>query len=387
MSLHLRPLSDQISRLAAFSILTFCALLSQACQKTEEATNDESDSTQAIPPPIETSPQLEPIVHVPVGKFTLGSAPGEPGRNPSLEPGETQTELGPFRIDAHLYPGEGQAPRLNVSVSEAEALCAAKQGRLCTELEWERACRGPDSARYPGGGVPCQKQGPCLSGFDVAEMGTHLEWTASQFGAASEHASDPVVRGAPSGITAAERRCARRRSGKNTQEVGFRCCYGAPNAASLKEPKLGEAYREIEVTPNDLKALLRSDKRTEALADGARLFKPEAARTVLARGPGDTKGFQLTTQAVEWQPVRGSRFLVVSGTSSGRTSFVVAYFVSDKKKTLAGSFIMKNEPGPIALAYASSIRPRIHFSSCWGCPGETGKVLFREPEELVLLQP
>jgi hypothetical protein len=169
--------------------------------------------------------------------------------------------------------------------------------------------------------------------------------------------------------------------------VGFRCCYGAPNAASLKEPTLGPAYREVELTLPELKELLASHDKTRALQKELRMFKPEAARTVLSRGPGQTMGFTLTTQAVEWQPTRGSRFLVVAGRSGKKTSFVLAYFLSEEKKSLAGSFIMNNEPGPIALAYAESIRPRIHFSSCWGCPGETGKVLFREPEELVLLQP
>ena len=329
----------------------------------------------------------DPIAHVPVGEFSLGSAPGEPGRNPELEPAETKIELGPFRIDAFPYPGEGKPPRLGTSPTEAAALCAAEKGRLCTELEWERACRGPDSARYAAGPKPCSGDAECLSGFDVASMGNLLEWTSSSFGNNSDLKGEPVTRGAPSDANPQLRRCARRSSGKGRKDVGFRCCYGAPNAASLKEPTLGPAYREVEISKKELRELLASDERTKHLATDAELFKPEAARTVLARGPGDSKGFSLTTQALEWQPVRGSRFFVVAGKTANRTSFVLAYFMSDKKKSLAGSFIMKNEPGPIALAYADSIRPRVHFSSCWGCPGETGKVLFREPEELVLLQP
>jgi hypothetical protein len=47
----------------------------------------------------------------------------------------------------------------------------------------------------------------------------------------------------------------------------------------------------------------------------------------------------------------------------------------------------------VAFAYDNYIRPRFHFSTCWGCPGasetssETGKLLFREPDEVVILQP
>jgi hypothetical protein len=54
---------------------------------------------------------------------------------------------------------------------------------------------------------------------------------------------------------------------------------------------------------------------------------------------------------------------------------------------LAASFVMQNEPGPVAIAYSESIRPRLHFSSCWGCPGETGKILFRAPERVAIFQP
>lgn len=334
-------------------------------------------------------PAAGTIQHVPVGKFRAGSKPGEPGRDPALESPPTDVELGPFRIDAYPYPGDlEQAPRRGVTASEASALCAARNGRLCTELEWERACRGPDSAVYPSGAAPCTNQSDksCLSGFDVSMQGSIPEWTKSVFGQGSDHEGKPVVRGAGV-VSDSERRCSRRREQEAKEDVGFRCCYGAPNAAHLEEPTLGPAYKEVELSRDELTKLLREDPRSAMLATDVSLFKPEAARTVLARGPGETMGFQLTTQAVEWQPARGSRFLVVAGKSGKNTSFVVVYFVSPDTKSLAGSFIMKNEPGPVALGYADSIRPRIHFSSCWGCPGETGKVLFREPEELVLLQP
>jgi hypothetical protein len=171
------------------------------------------------------------------------------------------------------------------------------------------------------------------------------------------------------------------------KQVGFRCCYGAPNAASLDEPTLGRPYEEVQMDKEELRRLLESDPLTKDLADGASLFKPEAAATVLARGPGESLGFTLTTSPVLWRPDRGSVYLVIAGKSKDKRSFVLAYYATPKTKTLAGSFIMKNEPGPIALAYASSIRPRMHFSGCWGCPGETGKLLFRPPEELVMLQP
>jgi hypothetical protein len=219
-----------------------------------------------------------------------------------------------------------------------------------------------------------------------------FEWTASQFGKLSEKAGEPVVRGAPHESQGRHRRCAARhyeakKGGADLKEIGFRCCYGAPNAAVIKEPTLGPPYEETELSTEELRALLRSDEATKAFSESAKLFKTDAAATVLSRGPGETKGFQLTTAPIIWRPGPGSKYLVVAGHDSKRTSFVLAYYDSAGTKKLAGSFIMKNEPGPVALAYATSIRPRIHFSGCWGCPGETGKILFREPEELVFLQP
>jgi hypothetical protein len=29
----------------------------------------------------------------------------------------------------------------------------------------------------------------------------------------------------------------------------------------------------------------------------------------------------------------------------------------------------------------------LHWSNCWGCPGENGKVLFKQPDSVVILQP
>lgn len=386
-----RAVTKHPSRAApARILLTFAILCSASCgNETEPDQKDQPSKSEKAASPTAVRPEKDAVSHVPVGEFSAGSLPGEPGRNPSLEPIQSQIDLGPFRIDAYPFPGDPAAPpRLGVSAIEAQALCASKEGRLCTELEWERACRGPESNVYPTGKEPCASGDDlCLSGFEVAKMGSILEWTASTFGKGSDAAGSSVARGAPAGTPADERRCGRRSSIDKNEPVGFRCCYGAPNARSMKEPTLGPAYTEVEITASELKTLLESDERTKPLAKDVTLFKPEAARTVLARGPGETMGFTLTTQAVAWQPERGSQFLVVAGRSGAKTSFVLAYFVAGKEKTLAGSFIMKNEPGPIALAYAKSIRPRIHFSGCWGCPGETGKVLFRPPEELVLLQP
>lgn len=356
-------------------------------------TTAKDGSTQRAP-----GTDREPIVHVPVGAFKAGSSPLEPGRHPETEPWPHSLTLGPFRIDRHpravpeptAAGGTKGGVRPGFAFEEAQVVCAEGGGRLCTEVEWERACKGPQSSVYAGGDSPCT--GPsCVSGYEVEGLGAGLEWTSSSFESRSPFRGQHVLRGSPHGAAPAERRCARRLADGETtvasEPVTFRCCYGAPNAQRLKDPEEKVAFREVDLPLSELGSLLGASERTKELTQDLAYFHEDAASTVLARGPGDTMGFALTTRAVVWSPAQGVEILVVAGRSGARTAFVVAYFTAGSERVLAGSFIMKNEPGPIALAYATSIRPRMHFSGCWGCPGETGKLLFRPPESLVLLQP
>jgi len=132
-----------------------------------------------------------------------------------------------------------------------------------------------------------------------------------------------------------------------------------------------------------------ADPRTKALAADVKFFRePDAANTVVSRGPGERKGFQFTVAPLLWNPVAGAEYLVLSARSGENLSFVLAYHVLlDDDYRLAASFVMKNEPGPVALIYSGYIRPRLHFSTCWGCPGETGKILYRQPDSVVIVQP
>jgi formylglycine-generating enzyme required for sulfatase activity len=350
--------------------------------------------TQARAPerPLRENEQVE----IPTGGFLAGSVPGEPGREPDREPRELMVELGAYRIDRLPYPNRpGQAPRTGVTREEAERLCAERSARLCTELEWERACKGPNNDRYPGAqewDPRCDKpDASCATGFDVLAMGTALaEWTASRV--EIDGRPRAVSRGAARGSAAEAHRCAARTPlapDTSNANLGFRCCSGAPNARALPEPKAGEAFRKHRLGAERLSALLGAEAATRELVKDVKFFRdPDAAETVIARGPGDRKGFSFTVAPLLWQPVAGAEFLVVTGRAGEKTSFVATYYVlGDDKYRLASSFVMKDEPGPVALAYSNDIRPRLHFSTCWGCPGETGKILFRKPERAVIVQP
>ena len=348
------------------------------------------------------APQVpEPLpnerVEIPGGNFSVGSRPGDPGRNPELEPRLTTIELGPFQIDRLPYPNDGKSPPLTgVSRDDAKRLCAERNERLCTELEWERACKGPASADYATGKgweARCATEPlRCASGFDVLAMGGNLrEWVASEVPSKEGVSARALLRGAPAGAPSHEHRCAARRTldgQTKAEDLGFRCCKGAPNAAIVPEPKLGETFSRTKIGTDTLEKVFKRDPHTANIT-GLKFYRePDAANTVVSRGPGDKKGFSFTVAPLIWRPVAGAEFLLVSGKSADADAFVaVLHVLGDDDYAVAASFFMKNEPGPVAFAYSDSIRPRLHWSTCWGCPGETGKILFRPPESVVIFQP
>jgi hypothetical protein len=317
---------------------------------------------------------------------------------PELEPRRFKAELGAFQIDRLPYPNDPkQPPLVGVTRAEARQRCADRGARLCSELEWERACKGPDSDEFASGKIwdpRCAREPlSCASGFEVLAMGASIrEWTHSDVrGKDSGAANEAVVRGA-FGEAGDQHRCSGRRGVSpeaHENDLGFRCCSGAPNAAIVPEPKLGETFEKVRLTADRLEKLLAADAQTQSIAHNIKFFKePDSAQAVIDRGPGDRKGYSFTVAPLKWNPVPGAEFVLIAARSGDDTSFVVALHVLGAEDyRVAGSFIMKNEPGPVAFAYDGFIRPRLHFSTCWGCPGETGKILFRKPERAVILQP
>lgn len=355
------------------------------------------DTPSAASSQTETASANEPArVALPTGKFNAGTRPGRFTRQPELEPTLFEAKLGSFEIDRYPYPNHpDKPPRVGASLEEATRSCAEAGGRLCTELEWEYACSGLESKPFAGNDdtQPGCNGRTCRSTFGVAEMGSQPEWTASLFGADSPRAGSSVMRGAStsSSTPSFERRCAHRLSASPelSKEAMFRCCYGAPNAEHVHEPVDGAVFERARLDGPAIVKLLQTDPLTAPLAKDLTLFaEPDAINTVLSRGPGDRQGFDLTTSAMLWRPAVGVRFLVLAAKSGKTTSFVLAYHaLGDDEYALASSFVMKDEIGPVILGYSASIRPRMLFSTCWGCLGETGRVLFRAPDTVSIVQP
>ncbi len=330
-------------------------------------------------------------VLIPEGSFASGTDPGLFERKPELEPRTTRTALGAFEIDAEPYPGGGP-PLLGLGRDQAQERCAERGARLCTELEWERACKGPDSRPFASGtdlAPACEQSPGCPSGFGVWGMGSSREWTASDLPGRGERTA--IVRGAPERARAVERRCAHRAGELPTarSDVAFRCCYGAPNAARVVLPRLGASFAKAEVALGELATWLGAEPATRELAQDLEYFDDALApEQVLARGSRDRQGVLLTSSPLAWNPVAGVELLVVTARSGRATSFVVVFdALGDGSRRVASSFVMQDEPGPVVLAYNAYLRTRLQFSTCWGCPGETGKISYRDPDRAVISQP
>ena len=269
----------------------------------------------------------------------------------------------------------------NVPREEARRLCAERGARLCTELEWERACKGPQSETFAGGNAwdsRCAAQpNRCASAFDVLAMGAALrEWTASSVIPDRSRSTAPGGR-ARSGRAAApaqEHRCAQRLGiDPETQspDLGFRCCKGAPNAAVVPEAKLGQTFRRAKISADRLSRLLAADPRTQALAKDVKFFRePEAANTVIERGPGEKKGFSFTVAPLIWNPVAGAEYLVLSARSGEDTSFVARVLRSRRRRVQARLELRDEEgagPGRAGLRRLHPAAPALQH--VLGMPG------------------
>ena len=182
------------------------------------------------------------MAFIDAGAFQVGSAPSDPLRNfgeRNIESVETPA----YCIDYYEQPNDKAAvPTTGVSWMVATETCERKGKRLCSEVEWERACKGPSGLRFPYGNTysvaacntedeagnprapqPATAFRDCKSAFRVyALAGNVEEWTADAFGE-----SGKTVKGGAANRPDFASRCAARR-GLPPRTVdpflGYRCC-------------------------------------------------------------------------------------------------------------------------------------------------------------------
>ncbi|MCP4501402.1 MAG: SUMF1/EgtB/PvdO family nonheme iron enzyme [Deltaproteobacteria bacterium] len=186
------------------------------------------------------------MILISAGAFKMGSSPSDPMRN--FGEGSLRTvNVGNYCVDYYEFPNSSKrTPSTGVNWTQAFSACKRKGKRLCTEAEWEKACKGPTNRRFPYGNK--YKPGKCNTDVD-GEAGSLAAAKAfkkcrSKFGVyalagnAEEWVSDSFRPGAPSKVAkggavnrpdwasrCAARRGLSKRSSKKT--LGFRCCADA----------------------------------------------------------------------------------------------------------------------------------------------------------------
>jgi len=232
--------------LAQESQSAFILALSKASQPDQ---GPKASSGEKKPPPgaaVAGAPAKCPdgMVFIPSGNFKMGSPADDPDRDYS----EYQNKpifVREYCIDMYEHPNSaGSVPSANVTWFEARNQCQSAGKRLCTEAEWEKACKGPQEKKYPYGekwdASACNTQDAggeerpiaasgawkkCQSGYGVFDLsGNMKEWTLDSF---SQVLADRTVKGGSASRPDWATRCAHRENFIGTIrnfDLGFRCC-------------------------------------------------------------------------------------------------------------------------------------------------------------------
>lgn len=212
--------------------------------KRDEQLRKRVQSENPLPSDLEVKAMIDrhpEMVYVPGGTFVHGRL-----RSESLEVATTAepvaevVDVDAFYIDRFEFPNrKGSKPVSRVIWAAASEACQEVGKRLCTALEWEKACKGPGNLIYAygddydeaicGGSMrdpyTLGSRQECVSGYGVYDMsGGVREWTAD---AAGSRKARRIVKGGLQGNNARATRCAFSMDESAMyadSALGFRCC-------------------------------------------------------------------------------------------------------------------------------------------------------------------
>lgn len=337
--------------LAALTVAVGCDRHDDPDRSQEEATppREQKEGPPLGPPEEKPAPRVG-MVYIPPGALVVGTPRDQrPRRADSELPGE-QIMLDGFYIDEFAFPNEeGAIPVTNVTQQEAATLCEEGGKRLCTEIEWERACKGPDNRTYEYGqkydesacrtGTQAQLRPSgfvvgCQSDFGVRDLhGGPFEWTSSPYGRGSSSES-VALRGGNGKPGEVLGRCANveaRDPDAKSGTVGFRCCHGPENESQVE--------LEIEHGPGLIPRVRFDDELEKSLLAAL----PTEARTKL-----ESKGAIERHRVWLWRPVANEELHLMALCGRGDPTSTGPH---------CGLFVAQVVPGKIqALAWVSSGR-------------------------------
>lgn len=246
-------MSERLLRVIAVLVLMLVA----GCRCDSDPSNVANVLTDAgeqeLPRQASSPPVPKGMVWIPPGALVAGTPPANVPRKAHEEMIGEQVILDGYFIDQFAFPNEeGAIPLTNVTRAEAQAECEKREKRLCSELEWERACKGPNNLTYEYGNrhqpsicgtgqsprtFPSGHQFSCRSEFGTHDMhGAIWEWTDSPWGR-GERTALGTVRGGNGLDGEVVGRCANGRGVPPKQRertIGFRCCSGPRNVAEVE---------------------------------------------------------------------------------------------------------------------------------------------------------
>lgn len=271
--------------------------------------------TEQLPRKTNAPPVPKGMVWIPPGALVAGTPPASVPRKAHQEMIGEQVILDGFFIDQFAFPNEeGAIPLTNVTQAEARSECEKVGKRLCSELEWERACKGPNNSTYEYGNrhqpsicgtgqsprtFPSGHQFSCRSEFGTHDMhGSIWEWTDSPWGR-GERTTLVTVRGGNGPDGEVVGRCANARGVPPKQRertIGFRCCSGERNAQEVElRVESGPPLRLINMPDRKLMRSLESRLPAEVASSMKRL------------------GLFRMVRLWEWRPLPNEELLAVGG--------------------------------------------------------------------------
>lgn len=187
------------------------------------------------------------MIYIPAGPFVYGRLHLDPHAVRGAEPAHEVHELPSYLIDAFPHPSRPGAPvTTKVTWHQAKEQCERAGKRLCTDKEWEKACKGPLNLIYSYGDTfdpeicgsnidPDYRTGSrreCHSGWGVHDLsGGVIEWTST---AMPNNPDRRMVKGGS--VASAER--------------GFRCAYTNDESANYAHATISfRCCRDIDAPP------------------------------------------------------------------------------------------------------------------------------------------